>query len=64
MTQLAPDIQGAHYITKLLHIGRFRMAALDQLAADFDSMGGNMSMPTIVRIKSDAEKGDQLDERL
>ena len=37
---------------------RFRMAALDQLAADFDSMGGNMSMPTIVRIKSDVEKGD------
>jgi hypothetical protein len=38
------------------------MAALDQLAADFDSMGGNMSMPTIVRIKSGAEKGDQLDD--
>jgi hypothetical protein len=27
---------------------RFRMAALDHLAADFESMGGNMSMPTIV----------------
>jgi hypothetical protein len=42
----------------------FRMAALDQLAADFDSMGDNMSMPAIVRIKSDAEKRDSALRRL